>query len=295
MSIIRKSKKDLYSSISRKLLQDASLSFACKGMLAYLLSHADEWECRVSDIERQGNIGEHARRSLMKEAEKAGYLTFTRERNEKGQFTSAYTLHEIPVPESERTRSWENPLAASPDSDEPPPDDPGVDEPAVADGGDIHISEVRNSDLHISEDTAAVTTGERAMEETAAVREIAVTSEKAYSEAMSLDVTVREACGLSNVWDNGTERRVCSTVSALQAEGFTIADVKAYRATRKKTPNLSYLLGDMIAWRNATSPMPVKTGPVFNKPANWDSLPSLEKKSILARWAKETFPQTAIV
>lgn len=43
------------------------------------------------------------------------------------------------------------------------------------------------------------------------------------------------------------------------------------------------------------SSMPAQDGPVFNKPANWDSLPSLEKKSILARWAKENFQQTAIV
>lgn len=295
MSMIRKPKKNGFSSISRQLLQDPKLSYACKGMLAYLLSHSDEWECRVSDIERQGGIGEHARRTLMKEAEKAGYFTFTRERNEKGQFVSAYTLHEEPVPENERTQSWlvagkDDPAVDEPAPDCPPPDDPGVDEPAVASGGGIHKKEVPNSDLHISEDTAAVTTTTRATEKTAAdLQAFASKQEKAHIDTLNLDVAVREACGLSNVWDQSTERRVCNTVTALENNGFTIADVQAYRATRKKTPNLAYLLNDMLTWRNASQQPATRLAPKFTEPPNWNQMSKWEQKKYRDIWYKTAF------
>jgi hypothetical protein len=106
MANIRKAKKSKYSSIGNHLLQDDSLSFACRGMLGYLLSRPDNWQCRVSDIEKQGNMGAKARRSIMVEAEKAGYLTYQIERGERGRLNIFYTVHEEPVEESLRTKSW---------------------------------------------------------------------------------------------------------------------------------------------------------------------------------------------
>lgn len=73
-------------------------------MLGYLLSKPANWEIQSADIEREGEIGSDARRTLMKEAEIAGYLTFHTERNSRGQTTSYYELHEIPVAEQDRTR-----------------------------------------------------------------------------------------------------------------------------------------------------------------------------------------------
>lgn len=144
--IIRKSKRKRFTSLSNQLLQDRNLSFEVRGMLGYLLSKPDDWQCRMADIEREGGIKSTARRTMMKAAEAAGYLTFERTRNAKGQFESAYTIHEEPVAEDERTRSWE--MAIQPDADEPPPDGPGVDNPAMeeprADGaGDIEKNEVQ--------------------------------------------------------------------------------------------------------------------------------------------------------
>ena len=108
----------------------------------------------MADIEREGGIKSTARRTMMKVAEAAGYLTFARNRNAKGQFESAYTVHEEPVEESERTRSWE--VLSSPDMDEPPPDNPRVDSPLMdepqADGmGDLQKTEVQTTDLQKTE------------------------------------------------------------------------------------------------------------------------------------------------
>ena len=95
-----------FTAISRSLLQDKSLSFACRGLIAYLLSKPDDWECQVTDIEREGGIRKTARRKLFKEAELAGYLVFAQGRDGAGRFTSAYTVYEMPVNQDLRTNSW---------------------------------------------------------------------------------------------------------------------------------------------------------------------------------------------
>jgi hypothetical protein len=92
------------------------------------LSKPDDWQCRTSDIEREGNIGITARRSMMLEAEKAGYLTYHRARDGKGRFADFYMVHEEPVTASERTQSW---TLGVPNSDEPGTDEPGTGFPGA--------------------------------------------------------------------------------------------------------------------------------------------------------------------
>ena len=104
-SIIRRSQASAFTPISRELLQDSTLSFGCRGLLGYLLSKPEGWEVRVSDIEREGGIGSDARRTLMQEAERAGYLTSHVTRAANGQCSTFYTLYEIPVSVDRRTRT----------------------------------------------------------------------------------------------------------------------------------------------------------------------------------------------
>lgn len=108
MSIIRKAQKNKFTAVSNALIAGSGLSFACRGMLVYLLSKPDDWQCLVTDLEREGNIGETARRTIMREAEEKGFLTFERMRGEDGRFAGAYLVHEEALPEDQRTRSWEN-------------------------------------------------------------------------------------------------------------------------------------------------------------------------------------------
>lgn len=113
------------------------MSFATRGMLAYVLSKPEGWETRPLDIEREGNIGKDARRKIMKEAEIAGYLTFHVDRNPKGQIECWYDAHEEPVSEEERTKSWEmNKSQAQPDAENPQVDDdePPAENPQVEEG-----------------------------------------------------------------------------------------------------------------------------------------------------------------
>ncbi len=106
MSILRKSKPNRFTSISNDLLQDDCLSFEARGLLAYLLSKPDDWQCSTHQIEQEGGLGKEKRRRIMLEAEKAGYLTFVQHRDERGRFVSEFLIHESPVIESEKTQSW---------------------------------------------------------------------------------------------------------------------------------------------------------------------------------------------
>lgn len=106
MPTIRRSSNTKFKAISRQLLQDNSLSFDVRGMLAYLLSKPDDWECRPAELARAGGIGRDKCRGMIIAAEKAGYITFGQGRGEHGHFTAAYTVHEEPVPEDQRTQSW---------------------------------------------------------------------------------------------------------------------------------------------------------------------------------------------
>lgn len=108
MAIIKRAKRDKnYCVLPNTFLQDSTISFECRGLIAYLLSHTEDWVCRSGDLEREGKIGRDARRTIMKEAEKAGYLTFHTERLKNGQFNTWYDAHEEPVSIEERTTSWE--------------------------------------------------------------------------------------------------------------------------------------------------------------------------------------------
>lgn len=107
MAIIKRAKREnKFSTLPNDFLRDSTLSFECRGMIAYLLSHTEDWKCRPADLEREGNIGKDARRRIMIEAEKAGYITFHSERLKSGQFNVWYDAHEEPVSAEERTQSW---------------------------------------------------------------------------------------------------------------------------------------------------------------------------------------------
>lgn len=164
MANVRKAKRSRFTSLSNGLLQDSKLSFSCRGMMAYLLSKPTDWETRPEDIEREGGIGRDARRSIMKEAEAAGYLTFHTSRKSNGHFENWYDAHEEPVPENERTASWEtgkpkaergteNPLAVEDERGtgqplpvEPTAGEPGVGQPVPLIKKEVQITELQNTE-----------------------------------------------------------------------------------------------------------------------------------------------------
>lgn len=84
-SILKKKKKNNYTSISNGFLQDNSLSFEARGLGASLLSRPDNWEINVNALMAEGNIGRDKVRKIINELIQAGYMYRSKNRT-SGKF-----------------------------------------------------------------------------------------------------------------------------------------------------------------------------------------------------------------
>ena len=84
-------------------------------MLAYLLSRPDNWEVRVKDLQRRGNLGRDGTYKLINDLRSTGYVEFQQARDARGCIRGgSYIVREIPNP----------PHQGSPDTDIPEPGAP---------------------------------------------------------------------------------------------------------------------------------------------------------------------------
>jgi len=96
VSIIRTVKKENYSSISNHLITNRKLSWEARGVLVYLLSKPDGWECRSYDLVNQGPAGKHIIRRILKELQENGYLHRFRESEGPGKILWVTEVYESP-------------------------------------------------------------------------------------------------------------------------------------------------------------------------------------------------------
>lgn len=116
MNIVRAPRPEFgYTIIRNEVLRDERLSYRSRGVLAYLLSHADNWRTDVETLARHGREGKQALYTAMREMEAAGYLERKRTRKADGTFEWDMTLYD--TPSVERVLSAQNlPLRAVQDN-----------------------------------------------------------------------------------------------------------------------------------------------------------------------------------
>lgn len=74
MKIIRKDKKDNFTTIDNAYLQNKKLSFKAKGIMTYILSLPDDWAIYIDQLIKTSKDGEGSFRSGLDELIKAGYI-----------------------------------------------------------------------------------------------------------------------------------------------------------------------------------------------------------------------------
>ena len=74
MKIIRKDKKDNFTTIDNAYLQNKKLSFKAKGIMTYILSLPDDWVIYIDQLIATSKDGEGSFRSGLDELIKAGYI-----------------------------------------------------------------------------------------------------------------------------------------------------------------------------------------------------------------------------
>lgn len=128
--IIRTARKQRFTIIDNRILENDGLSFKAKGLLSYLLSRPDDWQVNDAHLSTIGPDGEAAVRSALKELEVAGYLVRVRSQGERGRFEWTSYLYDEPQkkasPQVDSPRV-ENPPMESPRDGYPPMENPRVD------------------------------------------------------------------------------------------------------------------------------------------------------------------------
>ena len=111
MTILRIQKRqNPFVQIDREAIQDSSLSWKARGLLAYLLSMPSNWNIRISDLINRAPDGRDAVYSIFKELKAAGYIIHFRLRDEHGRLSlSEYHVFETPQVESDLAPNQEKP------------------------------------------------------------------------------------------------------------------------------------------------------------------------------------------
>lgn len=100
-TIRRAARRQRYLIVDQAAVEDTRLSWAARGLLAYLLSRPDDWKVLVNDLRKRGDLGRDGIYRLLRELRNAGYVTFERTRDAKGRMRGGtYIVSEVPRPDS---------------------------------------------------------------------------------------------------------------------------------------------------------------------------------------------------
>lgn len=113
MAIIRQKRKERFSIIDNRVIEDKRLSWGARGLLEYMLSKPDDWKFYMSElISHSDKDGRDKTYGYMDELKKYGYVTRKQKRNSNGKFGN----QDLIVNDSPLTGF---PYTAKPDTDSP--------------------------------------------------------------------------------------------------------------------------------------------------------------------------------
>lgn len=116
-----------YVVIDRRPLEDPRLGWAARGLLGYLLAKPDDWQLRVSDLCRRGDLGRDGIRRVLQQLQDHGYVRREQVRDARGRVVGLdYTVLEVP-----ESPDPELPGPAAPDAGEPAPAEPKPAKPPL--------------------------------------------------------------------------------------------------------------------------------------------------------------------
>ena len=98
MAIIRQKRKDRFSIIDNRIIENKKISFKARGLLIYMLAKPDDWKFYPDELAKHSDKdGVKAINTALQEIESVGYLVRKRKRDNKGHFKGIdYLLYETP-------------------------------------------------------------------------------------------------------------------------------------------------------------------------------------------------------
>jgi|GEM_PF-1110433 len=131
MAIIKIAKRNPgFFMMSNSAISDSRLTWAARGLLAFLLSKPDDWEVSPNHLVRMGNLGRDGIYTRLRELIQNGYVVRERERDSQGRLIDGvrYTVYEQPV----NTPDPENPEQVTPNPCLPDLAEPEQAQPTLA-------------------------------------------------------------------------------------------------------------------------------------------------------------------
>ena len=124
MAIYRTSKDEKpFVMLDKTSLEDPRLSFAAKGLHAYLMSKPNNWTPRMSQLIKACTNGRDYIRAAMKNLEETGYVWKRHIKDDKGRFKDwEYVIFETP--------KTENPFLEEPETEKPKLEKPELENPS---------------------------------------------------------------------------------------------------------------------------------------------------------------------
>jgi len=147
-TIIRAPRRDRFLIIDQRAIEDERLSWAARGLLAYLLSKPDDWKVLVNDLRKRGDLGRDGIYRLLRELRDTGYMRFVRKRDRQGRIRGGtYIVREIATA--------------------PHPDLPDTVEPQTVEPGPANPEALPTTDLNLKRTTTTtpINTKERSSSE----------------------------------------------------------------------------------------------------------------------------------
>ena len=95
--IIRAPRPDSHFTMVRNdVIRRQDLSYKARGLLAFMLSHPDNWRFRIDDLVKAGVDGRHAITTALDELETATLITRKKQRRPDGTWTSQLIVYDTP-------------------------------------------------------------------------------------------------------------------------------------------------------------------------------------------------------
>lgn len=109
--IVLKKRKNPFVIMSKTALQDKTLSWKAKGMIAYLLSLPDDWQVYVNELKNRSKDSRDSTRTALNELIKANYVYRKALKKVNGQFAGfEYYIYEEPTMQEPKT---DNPISGN--------------------------------------------------------------------------------------------------------------------------------------------------------------------------------------
>jgi hypothetical protein len=119
-----------YTSVPNQAIQNQSLSWAARGLLAYMLTMPGDWQLNEKDLIGRAPTGRDHLRSIVRELEATGHLTRTPIRGRDGKlFRMVWEVWDLPATDQPSTVQplTENPSVVQPLTGKPATENPSVD------------------------------------------------------------------------------------------------------------------------------------------------------------------------